>query len=208
MPFVTQIQVGGECCGAMCYCYLQWLLDGRNPDDEDQDLAADAYEAQRVYRYVQFGDAKPLQIPKDELPPEYCDPVKIVSLLNVDPIREGAFYISPKSSLMKILGAMQAPYAVEEYFIEKMERQGMLKNEDLPELKDGEYAIALYDVLYRGQNFGKHYILFEKKWNQLRRLNPWDGCLTACSSYDSFQAQGKQMEFAHAGILFRPLPKP
>lgn len=204
MPFITQKNDNN--CGAYCYCYLQWLLEGRSPSspppaDQAQILV------DRVYHYIQFQDARPKQIPPKVLPPDYCDPAKMLVLLQPSHPNT-VFHIVGASLLWPIFLAMRGPWAPEEYYINMLAEKGKVNAAtDLPLPMGKEYSIAVFSASVSGTYIGLHYILMQNTGTSLFRYNPWDGVAANCNGYEDFdftdQYQTIHLSFAHAGLLIK-----
>ena len=205
MPFVTQKNENN--CGAICYCYLQWLLEGRSPTspppaDQAQKLV------DRVYHYIQFQDARPKQIPPKVLPPDYCDPAKMLSLLQPSHPNT-VFHIVGISPIWDIFQAMRSPWGPEEYYINMLAEKGKVNDStDLPLPMGGQYSTAVFAASINGTYIGLHYILYQHTGTSLFRYNPWDGVAANCTGYEDFDyadpyGQTIHLSFAHAGLLIK-----
>ena len=204
MSFITQGRENN--CGAFCFCYLKWLLEGRSPAspppvEEAQKLV------DRVYRYIQFRESRPSQIPNRDLPADYCAPAKMLSLL-LPSHPNTVFHIVPGSPIWDIFQVMRSPWAPEEYYIDLLAERGRVNhNEDLPVPLAGKFSIAVFAASIDGTPIGLHYILVQKTGTGLFRYNPWDGVAASCNGYEDFDFtdhhQTVHLSFAHTGLLVK-----
>lgn len=181
MPFLKQAD-GKNNCGAYCMCYLEWLNENRTPDAGPK--PGDQGEVDEVYRHVQLGNAA---IP-GLLPPDYCDPVKMIGRLR-EKHEEVSFFLTPGTDIDKILEAMKAPGQPEKDDIDRLTAEGKIQKVPPQPPEKEEAAIAVYYVVdpRAKLSVGMHYILFcRDKEGRLHRYNPWDGEAARCDGYDPF----------------------
>ncbi len=173
MPFLRQTpEEGKNNCGAFCVCYLRWLKAGRTPE-KGVLLPDDSTMVNDVYKQVIVGNAA---IPK-LLPDDYCDPVKMIKLLQKEN-KDAAFYYSGESMVTDILKAMRQPGAPEKDDIDELDKNNKLINIAPNPPLAGQSAIAVYYVS-AGKGlppFGMHYILYRTNpEGQHFCYNPWFG---------------------------------
>lgn len=194
-------------CGAYCLCYLQWLMEGRDPTKTPTPAqkTADYAQIRDVYAAIQFGDGTPVLPPEyEKVPDDYCDPVRMTLLL----LSKGAdvsVSIAQNSTISHIFQAMNQPEKRDHAFIEALQKAHRIQTADpqAPE-EDGEAAIAIFDILDSANTvLGQHYVLFRKKGESLYRYNPWDGIQTGCSDYAPFDCAvmpGVNVTLAPSGV--------
>lgn len=186
MPFVTQKYYNN--CGAFCLCYLKWLNAGRRPSDEltKKQEEEDRAQIKDVYMAVQFGDGRPVLPPPHDVPPDYCDPMRMTLLLRLEGTNS-LFSIDKKSAMFPVFEAMNTPNAREHAFIKALNDAGGLLLENPPLPGPGKAAIAVYNVLDPNDVLlGQHYILIQNRDGSLYRYNPWDGSEADCKGYTWF----------------------
>lgn len=186
MPFVTQDATNS--CGAYCLCYLKWLNDDRRPESPltEEQAKMDRDQIKDVYAAVQFGDGQPTLPPTIPVPKDYCDPMRMILLLQSNGIHVD-FSISRGSTMYPVFQAMNLPNAREHAFIRALEAAERLQFENPRLPGPGQAAIAIYNIADSDETIlGQHYILFRNHEGLLFRYNPWDGEEVRCDGYTKF----------------------